>query len=80
MRSYWDEADKVLVHPGTCVRSRSCSDRRDELPGYMIVELLPEGPTQAFVLIDRRGAEWTATFALTVEDATGANGEACAEQ
>ena len=79
MRSYWDQAGEVHIHPGGCVRSRSCRASLAQDPGFMTVDLVSEQPEAASVVIDRHDTHWTATCYLTVPDANGAHGEPCEE-
>ena len=78
--AHWADASEVWVHPGSCSQSRGCSPRRATDLGFITVELESDQPEAVFVVIDRHNAEWTAMCSVTVPDANGAHGEACAEQ
>jgi hypothetical protein len=79
MRSYWDQASEVQVHPGRCSRYRHCLLTAQEPEGFITVDLVSaDRSTMAFVVIDRRNADWTATCFRTVRDPNGgAHGESC---
>jgi hypothetical protein len=78
MRSYWELASEVHVHPGRCSQYRHCPATLVNDQGFITVDLVSDQPETAFVVIDRRHAEWSAICAVTVRDANGAHGEPCA--
>jgi hypothetical protein len=76
---YWEQANEVRVHPGSCSQSRGCSARRNTDPRFITVELVSESPNAAFVVIERHDGDWTARCSVTVATANGAHGEPCAD-
>lgn len=80
LRSYWEQASEVQVHPGGCSWYRHCLLTLAHDQGFITVDLVSDRPEMAFVVINRHNANWTASCALTVPDASGAHGESCAEK
>ena len=79
LAAYWDQATEVLVHPGICSYPMICSERQASHPDFLTIELLPELPESASVVIERQSARWTASCRLIVADEHGPHAERCAD-
>jgi hypothetical protein len=75
--SFWENANRVSVHAGSCSQGMRCPPAVATDPGHVTVELISNDPEARFVVIDRRHAEWTAKCVVLVVSESGAHTAAC---